>query len=199
MASPPTCSVADCEKPVLVKSRGLCTTHYHRWVNHGDPGITLRNREYRRRPFDTCSVDGCDRPFDSHGFCKVHAWRLKRYGDPLGLPEPRGKSATERYWPKVDVSGGPDACWPWIASLNARTGYPTGFYLTRTPPVRCYPHRFAVMLDGREIPDGHIVHHVCGNRSCCNPTHLVVIPKRQHDAMTTQERWDTNGAAAFSR
>ena len=28
----------------------------------------------------------------------------------------------ERFWPKVDKSGGKDACWPWLAGIVWRNG-----------------------------------------------------------------------------
>ena len=31
-----------------------------------------------------CEVDGCDRPHDHHGYCRMHARRLERTGSPLG-------------------------------------------------------------------------------------------------------------------
>lgn len=39
----------------------------------------------------TCSIDGCDRWHDSHGFCHVHVYRWRKYGDPLapGVHLPR--------------------------------------------------------------------------------------------------------------
>lgn len=35
-----------------------------------------------------CSIDGCENIHDSQGYCSSHAHRLRRYGDPLGKPEP---------------------------------------------------------------------------------------------------------------
>lgn len=32
-----TCIVPGCDKPVLVKLRGLCQRHYVRWQRYGDP------------------------------------------------------------------------------------------------------------------------------------------------------------------
>lgn len=31
-----------------------------------------------------CSVDGCEKPHEAHGFCPMHLYRYHRYGDPLG-------------------------------------------------------------------------------------------------------------------
>ena len=32
-----TCTIDDCTRPILVKSRGLCDAHYRRWQRWGDP------------------------------------------------------------------------------------------------------------------------------------------------------------------
>jgi hypothetical protein len=36
-----------------------------------------------------CSVEGCDKPVDSRGWCAAHRARWRRYGDPLGGTPPR--------------------------------------------------------------------------------------------------------------
>jgi hypothetical protein len=45
MADPRICSVENCCKPVKVKSRGLCNSHYIRFQRHGSPlgGATAKN------------------------------------------------------------------------------------------------------------------------------------------------------------
>jgi hypothetical protein len=35
------------------------------------------------KPRRLCSVEGCERPFHSLGFCRSHSLRFKRHGDPL--------------------------------------------------------------------------------------------------------------------
>src|SRR3954447_20640615 len=35
-----------------------------------------------RRDPDVCDVPGCERPHQSLGYCKSHASRLRRYGEP---------------------------------------------------------------------------------------------------------------------
>ena len=37
-----TCRIPDCDKPVFIKKRGLCKSHYKRWVKYGDPTSTGR-------------------------------------------------------------------------------------------------------------------------------------------------------------
>ena len=75
----------------------------------------------------------------------------------------------ERFWAKVDKSGGPDACWPWIAHRNG-DGY--GKFRVSSESVEG-AHRVAFKLSGGvltdEDPDAL---HECDNPPCCNPSHL---------------------------
>jgi hypothetical protein len=73
----------------------------------------------------------------------------------------------ERFWSKVDRSGGPDACWPWKASTNG-VGY--GQFVAR----QCHflAHRLAFELVVGPVSSGLFVLHSCDHRPCCNPAHL---------------------------
>lgn len=51
-------------------------------------------------------------------------------------------------------------------------------------------HRIAYQLFTGPIPQGHEIHHVCENRGCCNPAHLVAVVRKQHLKMTP--RWAGN-------
>lgn len=75
----------------------------------------------------------------------------------------------ERFWSRVDRSGGPDACWPWTLSVRDR-GY--GYF--KSEVGRNLAHRFAYELAHGPIPEGLDVLHHCGVRGCCNPAHLWV-------------------------
>lgn len=67
----------------------------------------------------------------------------------------------------VDRSGGPDACWLWMA------GRVKGYGQTSSGPTRKYAHHAALELAlGRSLADGHIACHTCDNPPCCNPAHL---------------------------
>lgn len=89
----------------------------------------------------------------------------------------------ERFWAKVDRSGGPEACWPWTAGVMKKTGYGV-FHPAKTWTVLA--HRFGLQLSGAEIPVGYHVDHTCHNdtdcppgpcehRICCNPAHLEAV------------------------
>jgi len=71
-----------------------------------------------------------------------------------------------RFWRKVDKSGD---CWLWTGSTNGRYGKmkENGRFL--------YAHRASVIVDGREIPDGMEIDHLCRNKLCVNPKHLDIV------------------------
>jgi hypothetical protein len=89
--------------------------------------------------------------------------------------------APERFWAKVDRSGGPDACWPWTAGMSHTTGY-GGFHPVKGQSVSA--HVYAWEQENGPVPPGAYVDHTCHNgtgcpggrscphRRCCNPRHL---------------------------
>ena len=72
------------------------------------------------------------------------------------------------FWSKVDSSGGPNACWPWLASVDPE-GY--GFCCRYGKTVRA--HRVAWELEHGLLSLAEVVRHTCDNPPCCNPTHLL--------------------------
>jgi hypothetical protein len=86
----------------------------------------------------------------------------------------KGLSIAERFWPRVDRSGGPDACWPWIGKSRHKFGYGT---IWVGPGLGVEgAHRVAYRLVRGEILDGHALAHSCDNPPCCNPAHLEAMP-----------------------
>lgn len=76
----------------------------------------------------------------------------------------------DRFWEKVDRSGGPDVCWPWTASVSA-AGY--GYFHLREYNVGS--HRIAFVAAGGvlTVDEPQVLHH-CDNPPCCNARHLFV-------------------------
>lgn len=72
-----------------------------------------------------------------------------------------------RFWSKVDKSGGQDSCWEYTAYI-AKTGYGQ-FWLNGK---NLLSHRVAYLFTHGTIPDGLCVCHSCDNRKCCNSAHL---------------------------
>lgn len=74
-ASSALCSVTGCPEPAL--ARGMCSTHYARWLRHGDPEYVI----VRALPQD-CSIDACERPVLARDMCSLHYHRWLRRGHP---------------------------------------------------------------------------------------------------------------------
>lgn len=75
----------------------------------------------------------------------------------------------EAFWSRVDRSGGPDACWPWIPSCT----HPSGYGQLGWKGKAATAPQVAYELTYGPLPPGHQVRHFrCDNPPCCNPAHL---------------------------
>lgn len=87
------------------------------------------------------------------------------------VPEQAGKHLTEledllRFWMKVDLSQ-PTGCWKWTGA-KFQEGY--GQYISG---ARSWvAHRMAYTDCVGPIPTRKTVRLECGNRLCCNPSHM---------------------------
>ena len=92
----------------------------------------------------------------------------------------------ERFWARVDRSGGPGACWPF--SGDKIRGY--GRYTTSGHRT-VVAHRYAFELTRGPIPAGLDLDHLCRNKACCNPAHLEPVTRTEN-----QRREKRDGAMA---
>lgn len=130
-----------------------------------------------------CVIPECGLPHKARGWCTKHYSRWLRYGDPLHARHYVKGTAEDRFWAKVDKSGGDDACWPWLGACK-ETGYGIA---EGDNDIFNHAHIVAYMFTFGEIPDGLQIDHTCHDslvcnlgwdcphRKCQNPKHLKAV------------------------
>lgn len=93
---------------------------------------------------------------------------IKNHHNNIRQPIP----VSERFWSKVDRSGGDNACWNWMAGLK-KDGYGQ-FHINGHKSKNLGAHRFAYELSNGVPPGNLLVCHSCDNPKCCNPAHLFL-------------------------
>lgn len=72
----------------------------------------------------------------------------------------------------------------------------TGYGRLTVGGVRWRAHRYAWTVERGPIPDGLVVHHVCGNKLCVNPSHMELVTPGEHilrpDSTAGRERAKTH-------
>ena len=83
----------------------------------------------------------------------------------------------ERFWAKVEIRRGVNACWPWLAHLSrdnyGRFGVGSKVYDA---------HVIGYRLQKGPIPKGQLVRHTCDNRACVRGKHLILGSNVQNTA-----------------
>lgn len=122
--------------------------------------------------------------FAKRRFCN-NACRLAH-----GLPPMPDAERHRRFWAKVDRSGGPDACWPW---LGARYRY--GYGRVRIQNKARRAHRVAWELTNGPLPPGkHVCHH-CDTPPCCNAKHFFLGTNVENTADKVAKGRQSRGAS----
>ena len=78
----PKCSISGCDKKAKNLKGGMCSMHYTRFRNHGDPSITLKIAKHEVGK--KCEVEGCTREVELKKYCSRHYQMWKKHGDPKG-------------------------------------------------------------------------------------------------------------------
>lgn len=92
------------------------------------------------------------------------------------------------FWERITQQE--NGCWEWQGALSS--GY--GRIWDAEQGRHIYTHQRAYAERVGEIVPGHQIHHVCHNRRCCNPDHLVQMRQAEHlshhpQALKTHCKW----------
>jgi hypothetical protein len=109
----------------------------------------------------------------------LHKYAYKRRTcSPACGYEMRKRGGPDRFRAKVDSSGGPDACWPFMGARSS-DGYGSVVFQGKLRGA----HQVAYFLENGVWPK-HTMHS-CDNPPCCNPRHLFdgSVKQNQNDAV----------------
>lgn len=133
---PKICSFSECGRVQVAK--GLCRSHYGQ-LKRGIPLRPIRVRiegdcsvsecsasafckgmckRHYRKNLPPCSIEDCQKPRTSHGYCSMHVKRLRLHGDVEFTSVIVGDDLS-RFFSKVHKT---PTCWEWAGSTG-QTGY----------------------------------------------------------------------------
>ena len=113
-----------------------------------------------------CSVEGCETKSRLYGFCRKHARRFQRHGDPLGGSTFEGEGLA---FFDAAIAAQHDECIEWPFAIFRTTGYGM-MHIDRRPYGA---HReMCRRVHGEPPTPRHHAAHSCGNRACINHRHI---------------------------
>jgi len=90
---------------------------------------------------------------------------------PSGIYLHKKQDLAQRFWKRVDMSGGPDACWPWQGACSSG-GYGAIAVEIEGKYVTVGAHIVAYEIQIGPVPEGMHILHKCDNPPCMNGSHF---------------------------
>jgi hypothetical protein len=130
--------------------------------------IEAKRAERKANAARRCSVPGCDRVYDTRGYCARHYMAWRRNGDATEVRQQQihGKTLEERVAAYINRAEG---CWEWTSARN-----PQGYGVLRVGEGNKLAHRLTYEQAYGPIPLGMYVLHRCDNPGCVRPDHLFL-------------------------
>lgn len=124
-----------------------------------------------------CTFPGCQRDYDSIGYCKAHAARMRRWGDPAGRNVMFGASLADRIQAGLPKERTFFDCWPWQKARQS-AGYGV---ISRPDGSTGLAHRVIYEFLVGPVPKELDLDHLCRNKPCCNPAHLEPVTRGENN------------------
>lgn len=112
-----------------------------------------------------CSVSDCPLPIKARGMCNAHYLQARKGVD---LTPVRNWLATPNERLERNSVRSPEGCRVWIGHIGV-----DGYGRTKFEGVTRLVHRIAYSLHNDDLEDHETINHLCGNRACSEPTHLI--------------------------
>lgn len=175
------CSTEGCTRPA--RRKGLCFGHL--------------NGTFTPQPSGICSVGGCGKKTNYRGFCGMHAYRMRKFGDvgiatatrkPRGAPcsvDGCGKLAVSQgfcgmHWMRVRAHGVPGTPDRLRAVFGTGSLNRDGYRIVRVNGAPVFEHRHVMeTILGRQLREGENVHHRNGQRADNAPGNLELWITKQ--------------------
>ena len=129
---------------------------------------------------EKCSVDGCQKQAKARGFCDMHYYRFRKYGDPNLVAFARAiEGEPQKFIDALEATGEGCIKWP-FSSNNAGYGQINIGLGKKSPVSRVVCERF----NGPAPSDAHHAAHSCGkgHLGCVAPWHLAWKTPKENSA-----------------
>lgn len=140
-----------------------------------------------------CEFNSCGRPVRALGLCIAHDKQNKR-GVPLKPLRDYFQSMSEADVVEWILDGGyalEGDCWVWTRAgrrINSDgCEYPTVRIGDRVVRASRLVAKH-LLSDGKDLTEGHVVHHRCARTMCVRPAHLQIVTEEANIAEMMQRR-----------